>query len=55
MGYEVIPHPEEELLTGLQTVKLGLKERKRIVDAAEIATIVRIPGAHFPATRITQK
>ena len=39
MGYEVSPSPNEELLTGLQVVKLELKERKRIVEQAEIATI----------------
>ncbi len=44
MGYEIVPHPDEELLTGVNQVKEELKERKRIVDAAENATICKSPS-----------
>jgi len=47
MGYEACPHPDEEFLTGLQTVKSELKERQRIVDGAEIATIYLSPLLTF--------
>jgi len=41
MGYEIVPHPDEDLLTDLEGTKSELKERKRIVEAAEIATICK--------------
>ncbi len=43
MGYEIEPHPDEEFLTGLKFVKSELKQRRRIVSGAEIATICVSP------------
>jgi hypothetical protein len=43
MGYQIVPHPDEEVLTGLEGVKEELKQRKRVVEAAEIATICKSP------------
>lgn len=41
MGYQVMPHPDEYLLTELDNVKEELKTHKKVVDAAERATICK--------------
>jgi hypothetical protein len=43
MGYEIVPHPEEEFITGTDTFKEALKSRGEVIDKALVATIINSP------------